>query len=345
MHLFIRDNMPGFKFSVPYNNDFSMLERLSESFGKGLRGNRIEEVYFSGPPEISGSGRVTKKVSIADIVKVIDFSHEIGIKSDLLINSSCEGVEWYDPINVRSVLKLIRILHTENNLDAVTIANPLYMQKIRKELPDIEINASVLAEIDSVQRAVFFKKLGADVIVPDRDINRNPELLKEIKEATGCELKLMVNEGCLFKCPYRKFHFNIVSHWSKEGKMPKDKFFFNCYHINRIDPSQMLKSCWIRPEDLKKYSKIADYFKISGRSRDTEWIMNTIKSYLNEEFDGNLLEIMDSNLNEVRVKYNAFVDNKSLDGFLEKVASCDKNCFKCHYCDELAKKIIKIPSK
>ncbi|ODS42918.1 MAG: hypothetical protein MSIBF_06565 [Candidatus Altiarchaeales archaeon IMC4] len=330
--------MPNFKFSVPYNNNQGLLNRISDV--RGSDGNGVQEIYLSGPPEYLASGRIMPRLDIEGFTSILGKIHDMGLRANLILNSTCEGLDWYHPKNVSSVIRYVKKMHTEHGLEAVTVANPLYLQRIRKELPKIEINASVLADIDSVQRAVFFKKLGADVIIPDRDINRDLELLKEVKEAVDCELKLMVNEGCLFKCPYRKFHFNMVSHWSKEGKTPKDQFFFNCHHISRIDPSQILKSCWIRPEDLKKYSKITDYFKISGRTRDTEWIINAAKAYLNEGFNGNLLEIMDSNLNEVRVRYNAFVDNKSLDGFLKKVASCDKNCFRCHYCDELATKII-----
>jgi collagenase-like PrtC family protease len=79
--------------------------------------------------------------------------------------------------------------------------------------PDIEICASVLGDIDCVQRAVIYRKAGADVITPDVNINRDLKLLKQIKEATNAELKLMVNEGCLYKCPFRKFHFTCIPHF------------------------------------------------------------------------------------------------------------------------------------
>ncbi len=332
--------MPNLRFSVPYNNDFSLLEKLVEI--KNLNGNKIEEVYFSGPQEYFGSGRVVKKLTIEDIIKVIKFCKENGLKTNLLLNSTCEGLDWYSPLNVSKVLKLVKILHMENGLDGVTIANPLFIQKIRKEFPKLEISASVLSQIDSVQRAMFFSKFGSDIITPDRDINRDLELLKEIKEV-GCELKLMVNEGCLFKCPYRIFHFNLISHWSKEGIIPKDYFFFNCPEITKKDPSQILKSSWINPENLRKYKEITNYFKITGRTRTTEWILNTVKSYLSENLEGNLLEIMDSNLDFVKNKFGAHINNKELEKekFFDKVLSCNKNCFKCKRCEELAKKLIK----
>ncbi|ODS42916.1 MAG: hypothetical protein MSIBF_06555 [Candidatus Altiarchaeales archaeon IMC4] len=334
--------MPNFKFSVPYNNDFSMLEMLAGDFGNGIGNNKIGELYLSGPQEIFGSGRIiTKKVNIADIVKVISFCHENGIKANLLLNSSCEGTQWYQPGNVGMVLKLIRILHLENDLDAVTLANPLFIQKIKKEFPEIEINASVISRIDSVQMAIFFDKFGADVIIPDRDINRDLGLLKEVKEAVDCELKLMVNEGCLFKCPYKIFHDNWISHASKELinrnqdrlAQPEIK---NCSSIFKIDRSQLLKSSWIRPEDLVRYRGITSWFKIVGRDKPGGFILKTAAAYLSEKSPKNLMEIINGSP-------PFFVDNELLDkdNFFERVTGCNKNCSKCHYCEEFAKKAVR----
>jgi len=256
--------MPGFRFSVPYNNDFSLLERIVEM--KEINRNRIEEVYFFGPQEYFGSGRVVQRVTIEDIVKVIKFCKENGLKTNLLLNSTCEGIEWYSPLNVSRVLKLVKVLHLDNGL---------------------------------------------------------------------------------FKCPYRIFHFNLISHWSKEGILPKDYFFFNCPEITRRDPSQILKSCWINPENLKRYKEITNYFKITGRTRNTKWILNTVKAYMEEELKGNLLDIMDSNLDFVKNKYDAYVDNKELErlNFFDKVLSCNKNCFRCKFCEEIAGKVVKFKDK
>ena len=75
------------------------------------------------------------------------------------------------------------------------------MKQIRRRLPDIEICASVLADIDCVQRAKLCTRAGADILTPDVNINRDLELLEEIRDTTGAELKLMVNEGCYINAP------------------------------------------------------------------------------------------------------------------------------------------------
>ncbi len=331
--------MSKLKFSVPYNNNPNGLNEIIKL--KDEKGDMVQEIYLPPPIKYFTSGRISPDIEMEDFTNLIDLCHKNGLTVNLLLNGQCEGLGWYKSNNVEKVIKFLKFLNTKHNLKSVTIANPLYLQKIRKSIPKIKITASILGYIGSVQRAMFYENLGADIITLDRDINRNFKILEEIKEATVCKLRLMVNEGCLFRCPYRLFHFNLISHWSKKGDIPSDRFFFNCYHINKLDPSQILKSHWIRPEDLKKYKKITNFFKISGRTRKTEWLVNVIKAYTEKKWDGNFLDLMDSSLNEFKKSYKCFIDNRDLDGFLDKVADCDENCLECNYCEDLAEKIVK----
>jgi collagenase-like PrtC family protease len=236
-------------------------------------------------------------------------------------------------------------VHKEHGVEAITLANPFYIQIIKRRYPDLEITASVLADIDCVQRAVIFRRAGADVITPDANINRNLDLLRRIKEATGAELKLMVNEGCLYKCPFRKFHFNYMSHKSKElGEIEGDAFFASCLHVTHSDPAQILKSGWIRPEDLGKYGEVSNYFKIVGRARPKTMVLRTIQAYMDEAWDGDLLDIVSSSLNRFTIEFGAHLDNKTLDqcGFFEKLTTCDYRCEECRYCEDLARDLIRL---
>ena len=335
--------MAGLYFSVPYNND---LGTLSEVFRlKRLGKNKIKEIYLSGPQEYSASGRVTAELSLSQFIDIVEKIHQEGIRVNLIFNPTCEGSNWYYPEVVRSKMEYLRQMHEEHGVEAVTIANPIYIKEVRKHFPNMEICASVLGDIDCLQRAVLYRKAGADVITPDVNINRDLELLKEIKRATNAELKLMVNEGCLYKCPFRKFHFNYISHKSKElGQIEGDVFFANCLQVTCGDHSQILKSGWIRPEDTRKYGEITSFFKIVGRARPRSMVIRSTTAYLEESWYGDLLEIVSSSLNKFGLEYGAHLDNKSLGKarFFEKVTTCDKNCRQCSYCDELARELIKL---
>ena len=330
--------MSSLKFSMPYDGNPEIIYDLIHTRETEKCKNTVDEIYFSDSA-IYGSGRVPKKgINTIDTIKLI---HKNDIRANLVINSTCDGTKAYDLKTIERLVKVITKLHRTCKLDALTIANPLLIQTIKNRLPQIHITASVLGEIDSVQRAIFYDKLGADVIVPDRDINRDFKTLKEIKEAIGTKLRIMVNEGCMYRCPYRIFHFNYMAHLSKENKSPTDHFFNNCSLIDKMDPFQVFKSNWIRPEDTGKYKEITALFKISGRTRDEDWINNTTKAYLNGTYEGNILDLMDSNLHIFQKRFNAYIDNARLVDFHTKVTQCDKNCNKCNYCESTATKLLK----
>ena len=337
--------MSGLEFSVPYNNDPATLESVFQL--KEQNGNRIREIYLSGPQEYAGSGRIASELGFGEFVRVVDSIHRQGIRVNLLLNSICEGSDWYSPAVLSSTMNYLKRVHEEHGVEALTIANPLYIREIKKRFPQIEVCASVLSDIDCVQKAVIFKKAGADVITPDVDINRDLNLLKRIKEKTGAEIKLMVNEGCLFKCAFRKFHFNYISHKSRKpekGMRAEDNVFsLNCIQLSKSDPSQILKSGWIRPEDMRQYSEITGYFKLVGRTSSKTMILRCVEAYMNENWNGDLLELMAGNLYSIGMSQLMHLDNKTLDqiGFFDKVASCSKECSECEYCSAVVAKLIK----
>jgi collagenase-like PrtC family protease len=165
----------------------------------------------------------------------------------------------------------------------------------------------------------------------------------------GAQIKLMVNEGCLFRCPFRKFHFNYISHKSrkpemKQGVKAEDNVFsLNCLQLSKSDLSQILKSCWIRPEDLGKYEQVTRYFKIVGRTSSKSMLLRSIEAYMQESWNGDLLELMAGNLYSLGMSHLMHVDNKSLDeaGFFQKITSCDKECSECDYCSTLIGNLVK----
>jgi collagenase-like PrtC family protease len=340
--------MPGLEFSVPYNASLpeasGRLEVLEEVFKlKNVGNNKIREIYLSAPQEYSGSGRIAPKTEFTEFLEAVNRIHREGIRVNLTMNPTCEGTDWYSPSFFNKTIEFLKKVHGEYGIEAVTLANPIYIKEIKDMFPNLEVGASVLGDIDCVQRAVFYNKLGADVIVPDVNINRNISLLKKIKKACNAEIKLMVNEGCLYKCPFRKFHFNFISHASKVSN-GTDYFVYYCHKFIKEDLSQILKSGWIRPEDLKEYEEVTKYFKIVGRLLPKSKTIRTDRAYLEERWNGDLLDIMCSSIGAFSMMYGASLDNRILDEceFFRKVTSCEQNCSECNYCKELAKKIIRL---
>jgi collagenase-like PrtC family protease len=337
--------MAGLRFSLPYNDSDETLKELFTLDGTG--GNRISEIYLSCPQEISGSGRITPRVTMDNFIETMKLIHQNSIRVNLVLNSTCQGADWYSDKAIGSILGFLERMYSDYAIEAVTIANPIYIKLVKQHIPRLEVCASVLSDVDCVQKALILRQAGADTITPDASINRDLELLKDIKTATGAAIKIMVNEGCLYRCPFRKFHFNYVSHWSKEldhSTMKSRDFFYNCMAVTSQDHSQILKSGWIRPENMGKYSDITDYFKIVGRTRPGSAVIRAVKAYMRQRYEGDLLDIICSSLSAFTMTYGASLDNRLLgeSGFFDRVTSCDKKCHKCNYCNTVADRLIKM---
>lgn len=345
------------EFSVPYNGDINLIAQLAEL--RNRDGVNIREIFLSGPQEHSGSGRIAHNGNAEQFGEAVAAMHAAGFRVNLVMNSTCAGIEEYSDEYADYLEEYVEYMTKGLGIEAMTLANPYLMSIVHERAPEVEISASVLADIDCVERAQAFKRLGATVVTPDVSINRDLGMLRRIKEEAGLEVKLMVNEGCLHKCPYRKFHFNAMSHISanaahlerglsiEQFKAQCDfvagrTFFSLCGSDLARDPSQILKSGWIRPEDLGAYGEVSSFFKISGRTTPTHVVVRMARAYAEQSWDGDLLDIMDSSLRTHSLAHGVSLDNKMLGdaGFLDRVTSCDHDCATCGFCDHLAETLV-----
>lgn len=342
------------EFSVPYNGDVKLIGELARL--RDDEGVAIREIFLSGPQEHSGSGRIAHNGNAQQFAEAVNDMHARGFRVNLVMNSTCEGINEYSDQYAAYLRDYVDYMACGLGIEAMTVANPYLMAVVHEQSPETEISASVLADVDCVERAQAFKRLGATVVTPDVSINRNLPLLKAIAGQSGLELKVMVNEGCLHKCPYRKFHFNAMSHISanaaqlgrglslEQFKAQVDvvagkTFFSLCNADLARDTSQILKSGWVRPEDLERYQNVTRFFKISGRTRQTDTIVRMVRAYAQQAWDGNLLDIMDSSLFTYHATTGARLDNQALTNarFADRVLSCNRNCRACDFCERLAK--------
>lgn len=341
--------MAQFEFSVPYNGDPQLLPILFSLRKHG--GSSIREIFLSGPQFFSASGRITPGMGLVEFSQLVAVIREQGIRVNLVLNSTCEGTGWYDLSTMKDMVKYVGYAHEELGVQAVTVANPIMIEQLHHFFPELEICASVLSGIDTVQRAKLFEEAGASTITPDVNINRDLEMLGRIRETTNLELKIMTNEGCMTSCPFRQFHFNAIAHLGKDAARvgedikPEDYvntcnniafniFFGHCNAVLDEDHTQVVKSGWIRPEDLPLYQGVTSYFKLSGRTVHRVGVEKIVRAYMEGSYEGDLLDIMDSSLKAFALSRGATLDNRVLGemGFGAHVLSCNKHCESCGYC-------------
>lgn len=337
--------MSGLEFSLPYNGSLRTLDAQLALNGRG--GNRVREVYLNVPQEIAGSGRAggSDRMTEEEFVRIVERVHAAGVGVDMTMNATCGGSAWYADEQVAKLVGFVRRMHEDHGVEAVTLANPFHIERVRAACPRLEISASVLSEIDCMARAQAFADAGATTFTPATSINRDLKLLAAIARRTGLEVKLMVNEGCLYKCPYRTFHMNLISHRSQEAQPEGQAFSFACGDRIERDPAEVFRSNWVRPEELAPYAKAgaARFFKVVGRDMLASKVLRSCRAYLDEDYDGNLLDLMCSSIGFYNVETSARIDNKALgaSGYFKRLSTCNRKCHDCTYCTELARKFLR----
>lgn len=316
----------------------------------------IYELYGSLSPSIIGSGRPESKlprIQPQQFKTHVEAAHRLGIKFDYCLNASCLGNNEYKRRYYDKIIEVIEWL-VEIGVDSVTVAMPYLAELIKRRKYPLTIKVSTIAQVNSVERAKFWESIGADVIILDFMQNRNFNLIRGLNKITKCILEVVLNDQCIYRCPYQNSCHNFAAHGLPSSSRFSQLYPYHiikCTLLKLTDLPQLIKSRWIRPENLKEY-KVAgiDLFKISGRGFPQEKILKWIKSYEQENYEGNLLEIvpcpvsfshlgLDFTLSEI-----VYIDNKRLSGFVDffQTNICKENCYPCNYCDKISKELMLI---
>ena len=231
-----------------------------------------------------------------------------------------------------------------------------------------------------------YERMGVSAINLSLEVNRDFKAIRAIRKAVKIPLILIPNLADLHQCPYRHYHYSILGYTSQTHNIDKARRYWAmqpckmyCNDRKLSEPVEILKSCFIRPEDLKFYEKEGiDIFKLSGRHQNTKWIMKVAKAYAKREYKGNLVDIIDAiimNKKDIREFRPEFItesdpeiqavpefyswsrldfsasdvvniDNTKLNGFIDYFADdgCNPSidCDECGYCAKWVDKVVTI---
>ncbi|UCD34365.1 MAG: U32 family peptidase [Nitrospiraceae bacterium] len=338
----------------------------------------VKEIFGSIQASPLGSGRssaVLPSVSDDRATAHIKKAQDHGIQFNYLLNASCLGNREYDQSFRKKIFQYLDWI-SSLNVDIVTVTIPYLIDIIRANYPHLKINVSIVNHIGSIKKLKAFANMNVSRITLDFFKNRVFNFLKKAVELSDLELEILANDPCLLDCPNRYYHYNIVSHGSQAtGEDRSGSFFFdypflNCTIRKLLDTSEIIKSPWIRPEDLKYYDETGiEWLKLSGRFMHTAWLKRCMEAYARGTYEGNLYDIVDHetfrglsrkfNTSAVNFdlmgddiakieEFSIFVDNKKLNGFMEYFLlngdKCNLNCYRCSYCESVAKKVVSIDS-
>ena len=325
------------KWVIPAFWDGGFLEELDN---QGLS-QHVYEVYGSLPA--SAMGTMLTRASLPEVTpeEIRDFVgklHSMNIKFSYALNALAMGNLEYTDEGKKQIFAFLEWL-VEIEVDSVIVSNPLLAALIREYFPSFEISVSSAASVDSLQKAKFWRDMGVTSIKLPLVVNRNFSLLKSLAENTEVDLEVMVSQLCLYQCPLERYHTittNTDSQVIQQEEAPSflDWCRLQCNLIRWSDPSELIKSPIIRPEDVSLYQRYGvKYFKIVGRNKNMRHkIINVIQAYADGKWEGNLLDIVGVNTNPPPYELAQFypesefkryfseplyyIDNAKLDGFI-----------------------------
>lgn len=330
--------------NVPTNWDERIIDKIQEINESDTYRYKVGQVYGATLTDI-GSGRLETPVLPDDVLrKHIESIQRLGVKFNFIANSPSLGGKEHDRRYRQQILDTISWM-SELGVDMITVSIPFLGELINEYFPHIKVKLSTMLDVRSVQNIELLEPLGPKIysITVSRFINRDFKLLKEILNAASFEIELLANSLCLLNCPYQMYHSDLVCWQARSEKGWEEPFTdyrsMACDMVRLKEPSQVIKSPWIRPDDLEEYESIGIHsIKIAGRTFPTEWILYIIDAYANGYYDGNLWDLIIPFL-------PIYVDNQSLNGFLQHFKNhnlnCSTDCKKCNYCEKIANKSVK----
>ncbi len=317
------------KFSIWYTNDgdfFDLIEKYKEN---------ISSIYFSLEIWKIPSWRALNKEELYEdnIIKLIKYCKKNWIETILTLNANCEWEMTWMKSQLYLIINELK-KYIGYWLTSVTFVNLLYVSFVKEKFPNLKIYNSVNSNLNTLEQALFLKRLWVDVLTINRDINRDLDLIKKIKEKTWLEIQIMLNEWCIKSCPYRRSHFNLWAHSYCEDS--SDLFNnFACTYLFKKQRRYFFRVPFIRPEDIKYYKSIVNYFKLTTRWLSTIVIQRMLNAYIHEKYDWNLLDILDLYIDSSMRKTIWYVDNNLLTkyNYFERIKNCHWDCNNCNNCN------------
>jgi collagenase-like PrtC family protease len=349
--------------AVPFNGDLTVVDYASNMAVKEFYGQlRLDS--FGGGRTPFGYPEIDENILQEAILK----AHSNNITFNYTMNFlSLANMEFDRGVQ----LKLLSFIDTlvALGVDSLTVANPFFIPIIKANFPRLMISVSVVANAECLEQIELFASLGAQRVVLSKSLNKDIQALTRLTKSTSVELQLIVNDPCLQYCPFRTYH-NIVSSFSSMHLLQVNKHLSFCTMMCRKTflekPYKLVKSTYIRPEDLERYRRIGiTNFKLVDRKESTPWLKRAILAYHNESYNGNLADLcsffspvkgkgeIDHNpelrrlsIDEItsiesidkfknNLRFKPFLDNKKLAQHIEPLLNMqcrETDCDKCGFC-------------
>jgi len=313
--------------------------------------DKVGEVYFPWVGMASGRAALGRACGETDwdaqriLEEDLQELRRLGVKLDLLFNANCYGGRALSESLENEVRAVIEHLgEVCGGADIITTTSLMIARTVKNYYPAIEVRASVNMRIGTTQAMGYVADL-FDSFYLQRDWQRDVNYVKKVHDwcgRRGKKLCLLANSGCLRFCPGQSFHDNMVAHDAEIGAMKnvKDWIPHVCWGLYRQPENfvEILKSTWIRPEDIRRYEGLADTVKLATRMHSHPRMV--IGAYAEGRFSGNLLDLLEPAFSTAFAP--CYLDNAAFPAdWAEKIAACPADCEACDYCRRVLDQVLK----
>ena len=311
----------------------------------------IDEVFFpwvgiaSGRPVYGVSGGKADEEARRVLEDDLRCLRSDGVRLDLLLNGNCYGERAVSRAFENEVLEVLEHLDSIGcRPQIVTTASFFVARTLKTHCPDIEVRASVNMRIGTIQ-AMEYASDYFDSFYIQRDIQRNIENVRRFHNwcsDNGKKLGMLANSGCLRFCPSQTFHDNLLAHSAGAEELENvsewNPHLCHNLYASRENYANILKSTWIRPENMHLYEGLADIVKLATRQHSNPRAV--IDAYSRGRCYGNLLELFEPGYAYAFSPY--CIDNRAFPkDWSEHVTRCPGDCTLCNYCDTVLPQVLK----
>lgn len=353
---------------------FSVATNFDDDLPGRLAGLGVDELFGACDDSPLGHGRpraITPPVTWRQLGRHIARCRDAGAGFNLLLNPLCLEAQE-ESLKLERQLRSTLQRAVSLGATGVTVAHP-WLVGLAAETP-LRIRVSVFVGICTIEQALYWQNLGAHVLALDTHVlGRDLPVLRRIVEAcASSDAELPVNIGCLLRCPLARTHAARLSHSSRPGAQPVDPCTRWCLQEKRNDPFNVIRSDFIRPEDLSRYEETGvRHFKIVDRSCSSDVLVERVTAYHDRRWQGDLLEligprgsaprrrrlpILDAlrtlgirrSLAAVKQARSMMdttmpwtVDNQELEGLILPRGCSATNCTECGHCEKIALRAVR----
>jgi hypothetical protein len=249
--------------------------------------NNIHDIYFGKYFYYEYNGQQKRcgnpmgvEASDEQIDYLFKLQEETGVEISLTFNTVEVPHEVaFDPTITQQFVEWIGSYY-DRGLRSCTMSSEHIMRTgwLQERCPDMRWKSTVNQIVSDAQQFVDYAYLGYNTILLDRSLNRNIKELKKIKKAQNylnglnpnkkLLTSLLVSEGCIYHCPFKKEHDSVGEVISTDYFSGPANLTCNAWR-GKKDFAQLPRSginiISNDSETILKFAELVDIFKFSGR--------------------------------------------------------------------------------